>query len=102
MTDGGAGTSRIGAHDSILETRAELGCAPLEGNTIFESPRGHHFSVFMIKRDDLDGVEGARRHLVEVGEDARSHPGGAVRLPVFTSLGAASTMHLYLASLTVW
>ena len=74
MTGGSAGTSRIGAHDSILGTRAELGCAPLEGNTIFESLRGHHFSVF--KRDYLDGVEGVRGHLAEVGEDARSHPGG--------------------------
>ena len=75
MTDGSAETGRIGARDSILEARAELGCAPLEGDTIFESPHGHHFSV--LKRDELNGAEGARGHLAEVGEDARSHPGGA-------------------------
>ena len=58
-----------------LNPRAELGCAPLEGDTILKSPRGHHFSIF--KRDELDGAEGARGHFAEVGEDARSHPGGA-------------------------
>ena len=68
-----AETGRIGAHASILEACAELGCAPLEGDAVFESPRGHHFSV--LQRDDLDSVESTRGHLTEVGKDARNHPG---------------------------
>ena len=60
---------------------------PLEGDTVFESPRGHHFPVF--KRDELDGTgtEGARGHLTEVhvGEDTRSHPGG---------VGALTRLHV--------
>ena len=75
MADSSAETGRIGAHDSILEARTELGCTPLEGDAISKGPRGHHFSV--LQRDDLDSAESALEHLAEVGKDARSHPGGA-------------------------
>ena len=69
--------SRVGAHDSILEAGAEfeLSSAPLEGDAVFEGPRGHYFAV--LQRDELDSAESAREHLAEVGKDARIHPGGA-------------------------
>ena len=75
LADSSAETGRISPHDSILEVCVELGCAPLERDrhAVFESPRGHHFSV--LQRDELDSVESARRHLTEVGKDTRSHPG---------------------------
>ena len=93
MTAGSAKAGHIGTHDSIFEARVELDCVPLEGDTIFESPHGHHFSV--LKRDELDGTEGARGL-------QRAILGMRVRLPVFTSLITTSTTHLYLVSMTVW
>ena len=77
------GRININAHDSIFEACAEQGCTPLEGDTVFgtvfENPREHHFPghFSVLQRDELDSAESARRHLTEVGKDARSHPGGA-------------------------
>ena len=87
MADSSAESSRVGAHDSILETGVEMGCAPLDGDAVFEGPRGHHFAV--LQSDELDGAESAREHLTKVGKDTGSHPGGA---------GASARFHVIVRS----
>ena len=80
-----------------------MSSAPLEGDAVFEGPRtrGHHFPV--LQRDELDSTaESARGHLTKVGRIQGSILGVRARLLVFTSMTAASTIHLYLVSLTVW
>ena len=91
---------------SSLEAGAELSGPPLEGDVVFEDPHRHHFAVLQRDIDELDGAEGARSRLGDISPRWDRMQGAILgvwvraRLPVFASLAAASTIHLYFLSLT--